>query len=825
MIKKKWNDNWEFKKGSPTMMEGMVAMYGGGSGTTIVQLPHDAMIHEERTADTLNQRNTGFYPGGVYTYKKKLFAEKSWKDHTVILEFEGIYQRSLVYVNDNLVASELYGYSNFYACLDKYIEYGKENDIVVIANNAAENNSRWYTGSGIYRNVNLYVGDRIHIPCDGVKIHTHTASETSSEIEVRTKVKKIAGIKEKVEVVTTIYYDEHPVAKSSVTVSMYPNETEKVHQRFGITDAKLWDTEHPNLYQCKVQIVSGKEVLDTTIVDFGIRTIELDPVSGLRVNGQPTKLRGTCLHHDNGIIGAAIYEDASDRKCRLLKEAGFNSIRSAHHPISKGMLDACDKYGMLVMDELSDMWTKYKNDNDYAAHFLGDVKTQIERMVAKDYNHPSVIIYSAGNEIPDLGTDRGAQINRHICNYFRALDHTRYTTNGINALLALGDKIGIIVKEMLDEMKKRGDHKEDGASLLNIMMGFMGGENSAKLAVHPLLTQTIKEATEGMDIIGLNYLTDRHELEHELHPNKTVIGTETYPADIARLWDIVERNPHVLGDFTWTGYDYLGEAGCGIFYYDGTQNFSGTYPDRLAYIGDINIIGYRRPISYLREIVYGLRTEPYIAVERVDKYGMKHSQTAWMLKDNIASWTWPGYEGRPAIVDVYSSADTVELLLNGKSLGKKRAGKAVGFVTTFKTSYEAGELVAISYVGGKKTGTHTLRTAGDEVMLKATVEGEVLEANASDLSFITIDLVDKDGTPNPFVSREVKVTVSGEGELLGFGSADPRAVGSYDSDTWTTYDGQVMAVIRSTHKAGKITVTFESVGCKKVVVNLKSRKI
>ena len=333
-----------------------------------------------------------------------------------------------------------------------------------------------------------------------------------------------------------------------------------------------------------------------------------------------------------------------------------------------------------------------------------------------------------------------------------------------------------IIQELM-AAKQSSDSGEEGASALNSMMAFMVGDTADKMACHPTMTEVIREASESMDIIGLNYLTGRHELEKELHPNKTVLGTETFPADIVRLWDIVERNHHVLGDFTWTGYDYLGEAGCGVFYYDGTQNFNGVYPDRIAYIGDINLIGYRRPISYLREIVYGLRKAPYIAVERVDKYGIMHSQTAWMLKDNVASWTWPGYEGKPANVDIYSSADEVELFLNGVSLGRKPAGKAVGFTTSYEMTYEPGELVAVSY---------------------------------------------GNGVENMFAQKEVTVTVEGNGVLQGFGSADPRAIGSYDDTTWKTFDGEVMAVIRSTDEAGDIRVTFSADGCEPRIVDIKT---
>lgn len=818
MIREKLNRDWQFAKGSTSMMSAFM----GGPQFESVNLPHDAMVHEERTPDTANGTQTGYWPGGLYTYVKKLDVPKKWQDKTVMLEFEGVYATAMVYVNGELAETNLYGYSNFYVVLDKYLNYGMENEIRVVADNGAEKNSRWYSGSGIYRNVNLLVGARIHIPADGVRITTPDVSKDSAVVEVATAVKNITRNKEKITVEVTLSYEGTVVGSDKIGITMFMEAEELVYQKIALKEPKLWSPDTPQLYDCTVKLYAGEELLDEAREHFGIRKLELDAEHGLRINGEQVKLRGTCIHHDNGIIGATTLEKAEERRCRQMKEAGFNSIRSAHHPMSKAMLDACDKIGMLVMDELCDMWTNHKNANDFALHFLDCVETEVERIVKKDYNHPSVILYSAGNEIPDLGTARGAQINRMICNQFHALDSSRYTTNAVNGMLTLGPKMGTVIQDIMSNLqpaagqaKKAGEnHEEEGASALNSMMALMIGPAADAFACHPFMTESIEEACQAMDITGLNYLTGRHVLEKELHPNKTVVGTETYPADIVRLWDIVKNNDHVLGDYTWTGYDYLGEAGCGIFYYDGTQNFNGVYPDRIAYIGDIDIIGYRRPISYLREIVFGLRKKPYIAVERVDRYGMKHSQTAWMLKDNIASWTWPGYEGKPAKVDIYSSDEEVELYLNGKSLGKKPAGEAHGFTASYELNYERGELLAVGYTDGKETGRFVLKTADDNVELYVVCEGENLKADGEDLAFVTAKLVDKNGIENLYVEKEVTVSVTGAGTLQGFGNADPRSIGSYDDTTWKTYNGYVMAVVRAGSEAGAIKVKFEAEGCK-----------
>ena len=764
MIRENFNRDWQFARGSASLMSAFM----GGQQFEAVNLPHDAMVHEERTPDTANSAQTGFWPGGLYTYSRKLDVPQEWREKTVLLEFEGVYATAMVYVNGNLAQSNLYGYSDFYVALDKYLEYGAENEIRVVADNAAEKNSRWYSGSGIYRNVNLLVGSRIHVPADGVRITTPDVGEDSAVVEICTSVRNLTRKKEKITVETTLLCDGTVVGVDKVGVTMFMEAQEQVSQRIALLKPKLWSPDTPQLYDCVVKIYAGEKLLDETREHFGIRRLELDAEHGLRINGRQVKLRGTCIHHDNGIIGATTLKKAEERRCRQLKEAGFNSIRSAHHPMSKAMLDACDRIGMVVMDELSDMWTNHKNANDFALHFLDCMDTEVERMVRKDYNHPSVVLYSAGNEIPDLGTARGAQLNRAICNRFHALDPYRYTTNAINGMLALGPRMGTIIQDLMKAAEaskpaagagqpEQEGRAEEGASALNGMMALMVGPAADAFACHPLMTECIEEASQGMDITGLNYLTGRHVLERELHPNKPVVGTETFPADIVRLWDIVKNNDHVLGDYTWTGYDYLGEAGCGIFYYDGTQNFNGVYPDRTAYIGDLDIIGYRRPISFLREIVFGLRKEPYIAVERVNRHGMPHSQTAWMLKDNIASWTWPGYEGKPANVDVYSEAEEVELFLNGTSLGRKPAGEANGFTASYEMIYEPGELLAVSYTAGAETGRFVLKTADAAVELQVTVEGETLQADGEDLAFVTVRLADKEGVENLYAEKEITV--------------------------------------------------------------------
>lgn len=827
MRKESFNNDWKIIKGSNSSM---LSMLMGGGDMSSIHLPHDAMIHETPVPDTKNGAQTGFYPGGEYVYLKKLDAPKEWADKTVVLEFEGVYRTAMVYVNGSLAKKNLCGYSNFYVVLDPYLMYGTKNEIKVIADNASELNSRWYSGSGIYRDVNLLIGERIYIPEDGVKITTRSIGEDFANVEIQTEVRNLIHVKEKVQVKTILSFEGKVVAEDLVPVTLFPKGCETIRQTVSIKKPYLWDCDNPYLYDCKVQILLGESILDEVDIRTGLRILTLDVNHGLQINGKEVKLRGTCIHHDNGIIGATTLSAAEDRRCRQMKEAGFNSIRSAHHPMGKAMLDACDKYGMLVMDELTDMWTYHKNPQDLALNFADIWEDLVERMVKKDYNHPSVVMYSSGNEIPELGLDSGAGMNRAICNKFHELDSSRYTTTGINGMMAVSFSCGLdkVLSDLVDGYETADEDLDDGANsganAFNAYMSIMDGEGADAFARHPLMTEAIEESALAADITGLNYLTARHVLEKELHPNRTVVGTETYPADIVRLWKIVKENHHVLGDFTWTGYDYLGEAGVGIFHYDNNVNFSSVYPERAAYIGDIDLIGYRRPISYLRETVYGLRKSPYIAVERVDRYGQTASKTAWMLKDNIASWTWPGYEGKPAVVDVYSDAEEVELLLNGVSIDRKPAGEANDYTVTFEVDYQPGELTAVSYCEGKETGRHMLVTAGEVSTLVVNVENPELRANGEDLAFLTVKLADYEGRINLWEKKEIHVSVEGAGTLQGFGSADPSVTRSYDSTICETYDGHVMAVVRSGMEAGEIKVTFSAEGLENQIVVIRTQE-
>lgn len=790
---------------------------------TPVTLPHDAMILEQKTPDTKNGKQTGYYPGKSYLYTKMFFVPNDWMDKNIVLEFEGVYPSALVYINGDFAGSHHSGYSQFTIQADGFLIPGHENKIEVAADNSSEGNTRWYSGSGIYRNVNIYVSEKLYIPVNGLQIDIPEIDQDTAVLCIKTKFCNETLRTHDLIQITEILDAEGTIVNSEETaVTAYPHKNIQTLQRIPVWEPHLWDCDSPYLYTCRTRLKEGDTILDEAVSTLGIRKLQLDSRHGLRINGKEVKLRGACIHHDNGIIGAVTLEKAEERRCRQMKEAGFNCLRSSHHAMSKAMLKACDKLGMLVMDELSDMWHIRKNPHDFGNYFEDFWEDEVERMVAKDYNHPSVIMYCTGNEIPEVGTKRGAEMNRRIVERIKSLDSARYTTNAANSFLALRSDMQPLLEEAVKAtgmehiLEQTSGAGEGGISVMNAFASLMEGPAKDYIDASSTLTDLLEGFSGGLDIAGFNYITGRHELEAQLHPNRLVLGTETYSSEIVRLWDIVERNSHVIGDFTWTGYDYLGEAGIGIFYYNGINGFQDhNYPDSIAYIGDIDITGYRRPISYLREIVFGLRTAPYLAVERVNHYGKTPGKTTWMHKDNIASWTWDGYEGKPAVVDIFSSSEEVELFLNDISLGRKPAGKAAGFIASYEITYEPGTLMAVSYQNGMESGRDILQTAKTPVKISLSSDQPVLTANGNDLAYVTIGLQDENGIFNLQSETVIHISVDGAGTLQGFGSADPHTSNHYYTTAWNTYDGRLLAAIRSGFDPGEIKITVSADGLDK----------
>jgi hypothetical protein len=792
---------WETRPHASFFLE----MVGAAAPWVPVTLPHDAALARDR--DPAGRSTTGYVPGGAYEYRTTLHAPEEYRDRRVLLEFEGVYRAAMVYVNGALAGHWATGYTGFSVDLDDHLLFGADNEIGVVCR--THEDSRWYSGAGIHRPVHLVVSALTHIALDGVRVTTIDVDEDFATVEVATTIEHDGRGLATFDLLTEIRDGGGAVVATATSpVTVLPGEPAVVRQRVLLAEPALWSTESPALYSAGVSLRNGDAEVDDDTVTFGVRTLSLDPERGLRINGEPVKLRGACVHHDNGVLGAATIGRAEERRVQLLKDAGFNALRSAHNPMSRAMLDACDRYGVLVMDELTDMWTESKTDFDAALDFPEWWERDVEAMVRKDVNHPSVVLYSIGNEIPDVAKPHGAVWSRRLAEKVRSLDDTRFVTNGINAMLAV---IG----------EARAEEDQAG---INTMLSDMGAF-MAELSKSDLVATRTAEAYDVLDAAGMNYMEARYEIDRELFPRRVIVGSETFAEKIDQLWRLVLDNPHVIGDFTWTGWDYLGEAGVGRVTTadDPTAGqFGAPYPWLLAHVGDIDITGHRRPASYYREIVFGLRTDPYVAVLRPERHGRELSATPWAWSDTVGSWSWAGAEGKPVTVEVYSDGDEVELLLDGQSLGVAPVGEKNRFRAEFEVTYSPGELTAVARTAGAEIGRFALRTATGPVGLAASADRDRIRADDGDLAFVTLSLQDAAGTVALGEDREVTVTVEGPGVLAGFGSAAPATEKSYLDDVHTTFDGRALAVVRPTG-AGTVTVTATAAGSEPVSVTVEAR--
>ncbi len=768
-----------------------------------VTLPHDAMLEEAPYADSPNQGKSAFRDGNPYTYVTWITPSEEDRNKTLMLKFEGIYMNAKVYVNEEFVAKCPYGYTGFYVPLDGYLRYGQKNEIRVAVKNNGMPSSRWYSGGGIYRDVYLLSGGKAYIKPDGVQVTTEHLSGDVASLSIRTELKNRCCHNRALTLVTRIVDAEgKEVAKEITPVTLFEAEARTITRRIFVNDPKPWSDETPYLYTVETELYEGDTLLDSDRTVTGIRTLSLDAKSGLCVNGNPVKLRGACIHHDNGVLGAATYYDAEYRRIRIMKEAGFNAIRMSHHPASPALLRACDELGMYVMDETFDMWHRFKGDSDYALFFEEWWEKDTEAMVRKDYNHPSVILYSVGNEIPEIGTNHGAKTCHDLCEKLRALDPTRYTLASVNGVFSAGDLMGEILGDIVADLPS--DQIEgDVNDFMTMQEAHMD-----KIVRHRALGERLDKAFASCDIAGYNYMEARYEDDVVNYPNRIIVGSETNPPAIAGNWALVKKHPQIIGDFLWTGWDYLGEAGLGVPAYEfGEGGFGAQFPCQLAYCGDMDITGFRRPLSYFHELIYGLRTDPCIAVQRPDKYGVPVIKTPWILSDSVSSWTYPGMEGKPVIVEVYAAGDEVELLLNGESLGRKPAGDEAGYYVLFDTVYQPGTLEAVSYAGGEVIGKSCLTTADGPCHLVAQAEQP---GSVEGLIYVNIATLAENGAVATHADELISVTADDNITILGFGSGSPKPLYHYTGTETKTHNGRALLVVKKNDCSLPAVVTLSS---------------
>ena len=745
MKKTGFNNNWIYK-GQP------------------VTLPHDAMLHEQRDPKAASGSAGAFFPDGEYVYEKTF--ERPASEH-VLFQFEGVYKNARVFINGREAGGAAYGYIPFFICADEYLIEG-ENSIRVECS-VKHPDSRWYSGAGVYRPVWLWEGPADSIEPESVKISTVSYDpaviRVQSPVSVKVEVEGLAG--------------------------------EGTDFELTLPDAKLWSENSPYLYTAKVS--NGK---DEETIRFGIRKVEWSN-KGLFINGRETLLRGGCLHHDNGILGAATYDESEYRRVKKLKDAGFNAIRSAHNPCSRAMLEACDELGVYLMDESWDMWFNHKTKNDYASDWQENHMADLAAMVNRDFNHPSVIMYSIGNEVSEPAEGKGVQAAKEMAAFLRNADPSRAVTGGINLMIITQASKGKkVIDPDADQNNADSNKKMQGmnSTLFNLITSMVGtGMNKA--ANSKRADEVTSPVFTELDICGYNYASGRYPLEGKAHPDRIVVGSETFPQTLAQNWAMVKKYPYLVGDFMWTSWDYLGEAGIGAWAYtpDG-KGFSKPYPWLLADTGAFDILGDPNAEAFWAGAVWEKLDAPAICVQPMN-HDKKPAKAVWRGTNGIPSWSWAGCRGRNAVVEVFCDASKVDLLLDGKKIG---SAKVKDCRASLKVKYAPGTLEAVAYgADGRELGRSSLNSA--DAPLHIVVKPEKTAARPGELVYIPVTVEGANGVVESNADRKLNVTVEG-GELLGFGSANPCTEECFDAGEYTTYYGRALAVIRA-GESGKVTVS------------------
>lgn len=746
-----------------------------------VTLPHDAMLAEPRTAISAGGTNTGWYEGYDYEYQRTLTVPENELADTHILEFEGVYHNAEVWLNGQKAAFRPYGYTNFYVDCAPYLHAG-ENELRVIARNADQPNSRWYSGAGIYRPVQLWKARGAHITLNGVKIRT--LSLQPAIVEVRVKTTAPGTVRLTVDDLPAMQQESDGEAVFTLTLD----------------NARLWTPETPNLYTCRVSFADD-EVTET----FGVRKVEWG-TDGFLLNGKRYIIQGACIHHDNGLLGAVCDPDAVARKVRLLKENGYNAIRSAHNPCSKALLTECDRQGMLVMDEYIDHWYIHKTEHDYVDYFNDWWRQDLTDIVEKDYNHPCVVLYSTGNEVSETAQKRGIALTKEMTDFLHGLDDSRPVTCGVNIFFNFLSSIGFGVysdekakkeAERAEKAKQRGEKaakkKAVGSQFFNNLAGLLGDEFMKRGATLHGCDVKTRDAFANMDIAGYNYGIYRYKHDLKKYPQRLILGSETFCNDAYKFRELAKQEPRLVGDFVWAGMDYLGEVMVGSWEYaDYAETFDGGLGWVSAGSGRIDLTGKPLGEALYTRVALEADNGPYIAVCPVNHTGDRHSPSAWKMTNAMPSWSWTGCEGRKANVEVYARAARVELVLNGHTVGSKTLKNDC--LARFSIPYESGTLEAVSYdAADHEIGRCKLQSAGGATSL--TLDAEEPAAQTGHLCYVRLRYTDENGITKPLMRGNIQVQVRG-GTLVGLGSACPFNKHSYlDSET-DTYYGEALAIVR-----------------------------
>lgn len=802
--------DWKFQLGDPAGAES--ATFDDHSWRTVT-VPHDWSIEGPPKENNSTGSGGGYFSAGVGWYRKSFTVPATWSGKHVSLDFDGIASNATVYLNGLKIGAHPYAYTSFRFDITSLLKLSATNVLAVRVDNSEQPASRWYSGSGIYRHVRVVVADPVHVAPWGVFVNTPNASARSATVVVQTEIQNDSSADTDVTIKTLLV---GPTGIKTLVqegkIAAKAGQSTAVSQQVTLVEPLLWSPATPRLYHARTQILRDGKLLDEVDTPFGVRALAWSVDKGLLLNGAPIKLAGGSVHHDNGPLGAAAFDRAEERKVELLKAAGFNAVRTAHNPPSTAFLDACDRLGLLVLDEPFDVWTVSKRKFDYARFFHDWWQQDVDAMVKRDRNHPSIIAWGIGNEIPEVWTADGAPIARQLADRVRSLDSTRPLTQAF-----------------------------PGATY--------GPNPDAAIAQ--------------VDIAGYNYnLAQNGPEDHKRVPGRMMMTTESMPSEAFEQWSLAQDHPYVVGEFVWTAMDYLGESGIGAWSYGGPKQaaqmshmkdflrvymarmgadgknpmasfqngqppspIASGFPWHAAYSGDLDLAGFRKPSSYYRDILWNGGDRVFATVRLPEPEGKKIIAVGWALYPTLPSWTWPGQDGKPLTVEVYSGTERVRLYLNDKLIGEKPTGRDQQFKAEFEVPYTAGTIKVEGLRGERIVAENILETTGNPVRLKLTADRAVLHADGQDLAFITVEAVDEKGRQQMNADQKVQFAISGAGTIAAVGNGDGQSQDSYAGNAFNLFHGQALVVLRSTRQAGPIKLTARADALSESSIAVKSEPI
>ncbi|MFV0328684.1 MAG: sugar-binding domain-containing protein [Dysgonomonas sp.] len=804
-----FTENWKFYLGDDSVA--YTPAYDDAGWRTI-DLPHDWSIEADFSVDNPATPGGGALPGGIGWYRKEFTVDKSNENKSIYIDFDGIYWNSKVWINGHLLGERPNGYISFRYELTPYIKVGEKNIIAVRVDNSQQPNSRWYTGSGIYRNVWLTAVNPLHVDHWGTYVTTPEVTKENATINIKTSVRNSSESAQRFELYTILLdKDGKEIAKTNNSNDAGTNEVIDMEQSLTLSNPTLWSIENPYLYKIITRIEQNGKVVDEYETPLGIRYFSFDPDKGFFLNGESVKIKGVCHHHDLGCLGSAVNVRAIERQLEILKEMGCNGIRTAHNPPAPELLDLCDKMGFIVMDEAFDMWRKKKSPYDYSQYFPEWHERDLTDLIVRDRNHPSIFMWSVGNEVLeqwshiDADTMNLQQANM-ILNFANTLNKKDIDSKDLHVNSLLTIKLVDIVKKL------------DPTRPVTI------GNNETEPSNHIFRSGAV-------DIIGFNYHENNWVNFHEKFPNQKLIITESTSALMSRgyyempsdsmniwperwdkpfdrpihhcssydnchvpwssthedTWKLVKNFDHISGMYLWTGFDYLGEP---------TPFW---WPSRSSYFGAIDLAGFPKDIYYMY-------------------------QSEWTDKDVLhifPHWNWQ--EGQ--IIDIwayYNNADEVELFLNGESLGKRAKEKDIYHVF-WRVPYQKGTLKAISYKNGKEILTKEIKTTGDPVSIRLIADRQIIAADGKDLSFVTVEVMDADGNPVPVADNLISFSIDGNGVIAGTDNGDPTDSNSLKKPSRKLFSGKALAIVQSNKKSGKIILKAKSEGLKEATIEITTK--